>query len=60
VYAVGDTVLEAIREGVDFAIEKTPDGMYEVRDDHEDGLSVKLTKPQLLQLIDELKQLAES
>lgn len=59
-YEHGDTVLDALSNAGVFSVAKAEDGKLRFCDACSGEYSASLTKQQLMQLIDELKQLAES
>jgi hypothetical protein len=59
-YEHGDTVLKALDNAGVFSVAKAENGGLEFCESCDGEYRATLTKPQLLQLIDELKQLAES
>jgi hypothetical protein len=59
-YEHGNTVLEALSNARVFTANKAENGGIEFCDFCDGEYRATLTKPQLLQLVDELKQLAES
>jgi len=59
-YESGETVLEALSNAGVFSATKAENGGIEFCDGCDGVYSATLTMPQLLQLIDELKQLADT
>jgi hypothetical protein len=55
----GETMLEAIEKARVFTAEKQDNGTVEIREACDGFYYVRLRKDQILQLIDELKQIAE-